>query len=177
VEVGLVSGTYFSTLGANAVIGRTFTPDDDRVPGGHAVTVISYRYWERRFGLAPDVVGRTLTLNGTTYTILGVTAPGFSGDWIGRPTSLWIPIAMQSQVMLERPGLLDNPNAPWVRIIARVKSGMTITQAQAAAQVLNQQILRDLAGDHPTPQTMQQIAKLRLALDPFRRSALRSNSL
>jgi predicted permease len=169
VGVGLVSGTYFSTLGASAAIGRTFTPDDDRVPGGHAVTVISYRYWERRFGLAPDVIGRTLTLNATTYTILGVTAPGFSGDWIGEPTSLWIPIAMQSQVMLERPGLLDNPNPPWVRVIARVKSGMTIAQAQAAAQVLNRQILRDLAGEHPTPEAMREIAKLRLNLDPAAR--------
>src|SRR5882762_7438750 len=124
---------------------------------------------DARFGREPAVVGRTLTLNGTTYTILGVTTPGFSGDWIGQPTSFWIPIAMQSQVMLERPGLLGNPNPPWVRIIARVKSGMTIAQALAAAQVLNQQILRDLAGEHPTPQTMQQIAKLRLDLDPAAR--------
>jgi len=110
--------------------------------------------WPRRYGdqlsllgapvwVAPDVVGRTLTLNGTTYTILGVTAAGILRRLDRTATSLWIPIAMQSQVMLERPGLLDNPNAPWVRIIARVKSGMTITQAQAAAQVLNQQILRD----------------------------------
>jgi predicted permease len=169
VGVGLVSGTYFSTLGANAILGRTLTPDDDRVPGGHAVAVVSYRYWERRFGLAPDVVGRTLTLNGTTYTILGVTAPGFSGDWIGEPTSLWIPIAMQSQVMLERPGLLDNPNPPWVRILARIKPGVTLNQAQSAVQVLNRQILLDLAGPNPTPFALREIAKLHLDVNPAAR--------
>jgi hypothetical protein len=64
------------------------------------VAVISYDYWQRRFAGAPDVTGRTFTLNQTTYNILGVTQKGFSGDWIGHPTDLWIPIAMQSQVML-----------------------------------------------------------------------------
>ena len=169
VGVGLVSGTYFSTMGANAFIGRTLTPDDDRVPGGHPVAVISYRYWERRFGREPGVVGRTLTLNGTTYTILGVTTPGFSGDWIGEPTSLWIPIAMQSQVMLERPGLLSNPNPPWVRILARMQPGVTLSRAQSATQVLNQQILRDLAGPNPTPYALREIAKLHLDVNPAAR--------
>src|SRR6266481_8007905 len=95
---------------------------------------------DARFGREPAVVGRTLTLNGTTYTILGVTAPGFSGDWIGQPTDFWIPIAMQSQVMLERPGLLNNQNAPWVRILARFKAGAKPQDAQAAAQLIFQQM-------------------------------------
>ena len=169
IGVGLVSGTYFSTMGANALIGRTLTTDDDRIPGGHPVAVISYRYWERRFGREPGVVGRTLTLNGTTYTILGVTAPGFSGDWIGEPTSLWIPIAMQSQVMLERPGLLSNPNPPWIRILARLHPGVTLSAAQSATQVLNQQILRDLAGPNPPPNTLREIGKLHLDVNPAAR--------
>jgi predicted permease len=169
VGVALVSGTYFSTMGATAMIGRTFTADDDRTPGGHPVAIISYRYWERRFGRQPDVVGRSLTLNGTTYTILGVTTPGFSGDWIGEPTSLWIPIAMQSQVMLERPGLLSNPNPPWIRILARIQPGVTLAEAQSAAQVLNHQILRDLAGPNPTPYALREIAKLHLDVNPAAR--------
>ncbi len=162
VGVALVSGTYFSTLGASVVIGRTFTADDDRVPGGHPVTVISDRYWKRRFAQAPDVTGRTLTLNGTTYTILGVTAAGFTGDWIGEPTDFWIPIAMQSQVMLERPGLLNNQNAPWVRILARFKAGVKPQEAQAAAQLIFQQMF---LGADPSPQALQQTAKIRLVLE------------
>src|SRR5712692_4143110 len=92
----MVSGGYFSMLGVNAVIGRNFTQDDDRIPGGHPVAVISYGYWKRRFALAPDVVGRTFTLNGTTYTILGVAPQRFAGDVVGQPTDLWIPIKSHS---------------------------------------------------------------------------------
>src|SRR5215467_8208747 len=85
VAVGMASGNYFSVLGVTPMIGRLFTADDDRVPGGHPVAVLSYDYWTHRFAAAPDVVGRTFTLNNTTYTILGVTPRGFSGDWVGRP--------------------------------------------------------------------------------------------
>src|SRR5258708_7969237 len=117
--VGLVSGNYFSTLGVNTVVGKTLTADDDHVPGGHPVTVISYEYWKRRFGLAPDVVGGTVTLNGVTYTVIGVTPAGFSGDWVGRSTDQWIPTAMEPQVLPERPDVLVSPIQGMMRIIAR----------------------------------------------------------
>src|SRR5215467_8752887 len=141
VLTGLISGNYFSTLGVNAVTGRVLTVDDDRVPGGHPVTVISYDYWKRRLGLASDVVGRTLKQNGVTYTIVGVTPPGFFGDWIGRPTDLWIPIAMAPHVNAERPDCLTNPNQTWVRIIGRLNPGTTLSQAQAASDVAWRQAL------------------------------------
>ncbi len=137
VRVGLASGDYFSTLGVQAVNGRTFTPDDDRAPGGHPVAVISYGYWERRFARAPDIVGRAFTLNGTTYTILGVTPRGFTGEWVGKPTDLWVPFMMAQQVMPEVPGLQRHPT----RVIARLKPGAPTHQAQAASQLLYQQLL------------------------------------
>src|SRR6185436_391382 len=99
VKIALVSGNYFSMLGVNTLLGRTLTPDDDRLPGGHPVAVISYGYWERRFGLSADALGRTLRLNGIAYTILGVTPRGFVGETVGSQNDIWIPIAMQSQVM------------------------------------------------------------------------------
>lgn len=133
VHVDLVSGTYFLTLGLQPAEGRLFTGDDDRVPGGHPVAVISYNYWLRRFSRGADVVGRAFALDGTTYRILGVAPEGFTGDWVERPTDIWIPIAMQSQVMLERPGLLTNPNPPWVRVVARMKPG--VAAGKAAAEV------------------------------------------
>jgi len=141
VLVGLVSGNYFSTLGVNTIVGRVLTADDDRVPGGHPVTVISYDYWKRRLGLASDVVGRTLKQNGVTYTIVGVTQPAFSGDWIGRPTDLWIPMAMAPQVNAEHADCLTTPNQTWVRIIARLSPGATLSQAQAASDIAWRQAL------------------------------------
>ena len=145
VRIGLVSGTYFSTLGVNAVVGRTLTADDDRVPGGHPVAVISYAYWKRSFALAAGVVNRTLMLNGTTYTILGVTAPGFSGDWVGQLTDVWIPVAMYAQVMSD-PGGLNNAI---VRVLARLKPGVAREQAQAAAQVADNNALASIPGITP----------------------------
>src|SRR5262245_41694369 len=91
-RVVVASGDYFvSTMGVEAAIGRTFTPDEDRAPGAAPVAVISDAYWERRFGRAGDVVGRTLTISGTVFTIIGVTPRGFSGEWTGRPADLWVP--------------------------------------------------------------------------------------
>src|SRR5689334_5729566 len=63
----LVSGSYFSVLGVQAIAGRTFTPEEDRVSGGDPVAVISYRYWKRQFGLDPATVGKSITLNGVPF--------------------------------------------------------------------------------------------------------------
>ena len=165
LRVNLVSGTYFPMLGVNAAIGRIITPSDDRVPGGHPVTVISYRYWERRFARAPDVVGRTLTLNNTTYTIVGIATKGFNGENITDPTDLWIPAAMESEVMPERPGLLANANAGWIRVIARLKPGISIQQAEPPLQVALQQYLREGAGSGATSQTLQNFAQQHITVD------------
>jgi hypothetical protein len=74
-RVALVSGNYFGMLGINARLGRVLTPDDDRVPGGQPVVVISDAYWERRFARSPEALGSTLALNGITYTIVGSHRP------------------------------------------------------------------------------------------------------
>jgi predicted permease len=166
VVVGLVSGSYFSMLGVKPSIGRLLTSDDDRILGGHPVTVISYNYWQRRFGGARDVPGRTLTFSNTTYTILGVAAKGFSGEAIASPTDLWIPMAMESQVIPDRPGLLTNQSSMWTHVIGRMQPGMTAQQAQPLMQVTFQQLLLERAGPGATPQTLQQLAEQRIQLEP-----------
>ncbi len=163
VVLGMASGNYFSNLGVQAALGRTFTPGDDRAPGGHPVAVISYGYWERRFARAVDVVGRTFTLNGVVYDIIGVTPKGFSGDWVGKPMDLWVPFMMASQVMPEVPG--GPPRFP-ARVTGRLKPGVTREQAQAAAQVLHQQILLEAAGPNPSPVLLKHIASWRIELVP-----------
>jgi predicted permease len=141
VRIGLVTGEYFSTLGVSALTGRALTPDDDGAPGAHPVAVISYQAWEHWYGLASDAVGRTLRIQNTTYTVVGVTPRAFAGEWVGKPVDLWIPTAMQVQVMPEVPNL-ERMN---VRVIARLKPGIAASQVQAAGQVVLVRYLEEQA--------------------------------
>src|SRR3989442_8717622 len=117
-EGQLVSGSYFSVLGVQAIAGRTFTPEEDRVPGGDPVAVISYRYWKRQFGLDPAAVGKSITLNGLPFTIIGVSAPRFDGVSVGDAQDIWVPMMMQAQVMNGRM-LLNDPQGWDFEIMAR----------------------------------------------------------
>jgi predicted permease len=162
LRVGIASGNYFSALGVQAALGRTFTLDDNRAPGAHPVAVISHNYWERRFARAADVIGRTLTLAGADYTIIGVASRGFTGEWVGRPIDLWVPFMMASQVMPEVPG--GPPRFPAL-IIARLQPGVTMAQAQAASQLIYQRGLIEEAGSNLTPQQRQFIAQRRIELE------------
>ena len=94
----LASGSFFDVLGVPAILGRTFTKADDVRGGGKdgPVVVISYGFWQRRFGGAADVVGRTLALNSATFTIIGVTTPDFSGVDQGRLYDVAVPIAVRT---------------------------------------------------------------------------------
>jgi predicted permease len=168
-RVALVSGNYFQMLGVTASQGRTLTPEDDRAPGGHPVALISDGFWERRLARAPIVLERKLILNGVQYSILGVTPPGFLGDWAGRPADIWIPMAMQSQVMIERPGLVGSPGDHdyWLRVVARLKSGVSREQAQAVVRVEQQRLLWGWwGGPKATAQMLRNIAERRLDLEP-----------
>ena len=79
----LVSGSYFPVLGVGAYIGRAFTPNDDRVPGGHPLVMLSYSYWQSRFASDRSIVGKTLVINGHNMTVIGVVQPGFDGVELG----------------------------------------------------------------------------------------------
>src|SRR5207244_5618313 len=92
VNAELVSGTYFSVLGVNTILGRAFTPEDDRVPLGHPLAMLTYDYWKRRFGGDPGIVGKNLIVNGHNVTVLGVVQPGFDGVELGYSTKVFIPI-------------------------------------------------------------------------------------
>ncbi len=98
-EGQLVSGSYFPFLGVDAIAGRTIGPEDDVNPNGHPVAVISHSYWERRFELDPSVLGRTIHLSGTPFTIIGVAPREFFGLEVGRAADILVPIMMQPTVM------------------------------------------------------------------------------
>ena len=94
VRVALASGNYFSTMGVGAGSGRLLSPSDDQT-GAAPVAVISEEYWTRRFQKSTEVVGRQLVFGTTSYEVIGVAAHGFAGEWVGRPTDVWIPFVWQ----------------------------------------------------------------------------------
>jgi predicted permease len=132
----LVSGTYFPELGVGAAIGRTFTPDDDRTPGGHPVAMLSHAYWQSRFAGDPSIVGKTLTVNGHNFTIVGVAQKGFQGVDLGSASQVFVPIMMRPQLMPLFNEQLDfnNRRSRWVNVFGRLKPGISRQQAQASLQ-------------------------------------------
>jgi predicted permease len=136
----LVTGNYFSLLGVGPYMGRTLTPDDDKVEGGHPVAVISYSMFRNRFNSDPSIVGTTLRLNEYPFTVVGVAPPGFHGQVVGDVQEVWIPMMMQAQVLRGRKWL-DDPEASWLTMMARLKPGVSISQAKANLNVVLQQAL------------------------------------
>lgn len=120
----LVSYNYFSVLGVPIALGRTFTPEEDGTPFQHPVTILSHGLWKRRFGGDPQVVGRTLDLNGQPYKVVGVAAEGFHG--LSDKADAWIPSSMPPG-----PVFVNSRRMRWLAVIARLKPGVTREQAQA----------------------------------------------
>jgi predicted permease len=140
VQGELVTGTFFPALGIQPVLGRLFTAAEDASPGGHPVAVLSFGYWQSRFGGARDVIGRTLSVNGHPYEIVGVVSAGFSGFDMGSPPQVYLPMTMQPKV---GPQWLDlnTRRFRWVQVFGRLNDGVTRQQAQAALQPLYRSIL------------------------------------
>jgi putative ABC transport system permease protein len=132
-EGQLVTGTYFPLLGVEAVVGRVIRDEDDRVPNGHPVAVLGYHYWKRRFGGDAAALGRTISLSGTAFTIIGVAPRDFFGLEVGRDADVFVPVMMQPAVMPASENLLDNPtlSVAWLTAIARLPRDRTPQQAAA----------------------------------------------
>jgi predicted permease len=165
-EARLVSGGFFETLGVRAALGRTLGLEDDRVPGGHPVVVLSHAFWTRHFGSNPNALGRPLRMNGTQYTILGVTPPDFQGATVGRPTDVWVPLAMQAELERGEPQLADR-NIMWVRIIGRLPPEVSPELATARTNDLFHRLLVAEAGTEVTPRGKLEIERLTTHLTPF----------
>jgi predicted permease len=143
VEGELVSGNYFQALGVKPALGRLFTPEeDDRVYKGHPVVVLSYQYWMSRFGGDPGVLGQKMIIDDYPMTVVGVSAPGFTGLDPARSPQVRVPIQMKP---LMTPGwdALGERRSQWIQIFARMKPGYTVASATASLQPLFMQILRD----------------------------------
>src|SRR6266853_1467892 len=136
----LVTGNYFQTLGVEALLGRTFTAAEDRIPGSDPVLVISYGYWQRRFSGDSSVIGRKVRLSNYSFTIIGVAPPRFFGEVVGDSPDLWAPMMMQPQLMPGR-NFLESANDAALLLIARLKPGVTVAQARANVNAVVKQAL------------------------------------
>jgi len=139
VQGEVVSGNFFSVLGVNAALGRVLTETDDQTPGAHPVAVISFNFWQRRFGADPQIVGQTISLNSYPFTIIGVTPQSFQGVEVGAAPDVRIPMMMDGQVR-PRPGtpIFEQRGSWWLSVMARLKPGVSIEQAQAATDTVFQ---------------------------------------
>ena len=164
-EMRLVSGNFFSTLGVNAARGRVITPDDNRVPGGHPVLVISHNYWKRRFGQDPDAVGSSLTLNDTVYEVIGVAPSGFYGLNVGWDVDGWIPLMMQEEVM-QRGAWLDDPDTRWLRMMGRLRPGVTLDQAGASSTQRLHRIFVEERGEGIAPDKKRELERVAIEVLP-----------
>lgn len=143
-----VSGNYFSVLQVPASAGRTFTEAEDRAPGADPVVVISDAYAQRRFGGTWAAVGRTLSINGVPFTVIGVTPRYFTGDLVGQRIDIWIPLMMQPVVMPHEP-LLTDRTASWLLLMGRLAPGVTIERARSEIRLLERRSLLDHETDDP----------------------------
>ncbi|MBA2302231.1 MAG: ABC transporter permease, partial [Acidobacteria bacterium] len=139
VDAEMVSWTFFQMLGARAVMGRTFTADEDAVPDQRPVAVISDALWRARFGASPDVFSRAVQLNDRAVTIVGIMAPGFSG--LSFDTDVWIPTAMIS--LTTAPSILQNRGSRWLTALTRVNHGVSVEAAQADLDTVAASLARD----------------------------------
>ncbi|MCZ2146745.1 MAG: ABC transporter permease [Bryobacterales bacterium] len=147
----VVSGNYFDVLGVGMTVGRGFLAEEDRTPLTHPVAVLNHGYWERRFGGAPDIVGRKLMINGHPFTVVGVAARGFQSVEVGKSPDVYLPVMMKAWITPDWDGMKDR-RTMWLQVFGRLKPGITAKQAEEALNVLTRPIWRmELAEMGPMP--------------------------
>jgi predicted permease len=159
----LVSGEFFPLLGVHAVIGRVFTPDEDRVRGANPIAVISHAFWQRQFAGDPGAIGKTLLVGRNGFRIIGVTPPEFQGALVGFPIDFWAPLTMQAALI---PGhdYLTPRDTLWLQVFGRLAPGVSRATAQAGVNVAFQQLLQGWAGSLPTPEERRRFVDQRIML-------------
>ena len=138
----LVSGNYFDVLGVQPFLGRYFTPEEDRTPGAYPLAVISYGCWQKRFASDRGIVGRALSLNGRTFTVIGVAPQGFNGTEVAYRPEIFVPMAMAHEV---EPGSnwLESRDSDNLFAVGRLKPGVTTAQAEKALAAITLQLAKE----------------------------------
>jgi len=148
VRLKMVSGGYFTVLGASPILGRVFTAADDGAPGSAPYAVLSYEFWQRRFAGSPAVLDSRIRFSKADLRVIGVAPPRFFGESVGDAPDFWVPLDMQPQVyptnrnmLADDPGRVDK--VMWLHVFGRLKPGISRPQAQANVDVVFKQIVAE----------------------------------
>jgi predicted permease len=164
-----VSGSYFPLLGLQPALGRLLGPPDDRVEGEALSVVLSYGYWQSDFGGDPGLIGRTLSVNGTPLTIVGVAPRGFHGTTVGTRANVFVPITFPSTDTQFALPEHDNRAYYWVHLFARLAAGSDRDEAAAAINSLYRGIVNEVEVPLLTDAREDQVERFRskmLVLEP-----------
>jgi predicted permease len=145
----MVSGNFFDGYGAGVFLGRPLAPRDDEA-GADPVAVITYRLWERYYNLDPQVLGQTLMIDNTGFTIVGVLPQRYRGPLHGDPTDFYVPLVTQTLLTSEQRRLEDTRRG-WIRIMGRLAPGANEARAVASLQVLFQRSLDQRPAEEERP--------------------------
>jgi predicted permease len=149
-EVNMVSGSYFTVLGVQPILGRAFTTDVDQPRDANPLAVISYNFWQSRFAGDRGVMGRKIRIRRTEFDIIGVTPPHFFGETIGFAPDVWVPLSMQTEIFPGEDWLSPEKNpmekTEWLQVIGRLKPGVSLAQAKASIELTFQQYLQSQLG-------------------------------
>lgn len=137
-----VSGEFFHHLGVNPLLGRTFTAQDDSQACGDPAAVLSHAFWQREFGGDPAALGRTLSLDGRPFPVIGVTPPSFFGVEVGRGYDVAIALCADALLAQDKKGRIPLPSAWWLSMMGRLKPGWTAERATAHLQTLSPGIMQ-----------------------------------
>jgi predicted permease len=138
----LVSGNYFEALGVPPALGRVFSLDDDRVPGGHPVVVLSHAYWTRHFAGDLSILNKSLLINNVEMTVVGVARARFSGAQVGKSPDVFVPLMMTPQMTLGQE-TLDGWNDYWLKVLARRRTGVSEPQLVASLNAAYHPLLEE----------------------------------
>ena len=164
-----VAGNFFEVIGVRPHLGRVLTADDDKPHNGSPVVVLQYDFWQSRFAGRREIVGSTIRLNGAPFTVVGVAAPGFGGTNAGLLTQMWVTVNTNNTLNPGAGKFLDDERFAWFYIVARLKPGITIEQAQAALNVFyDQRKKEELKGPYFSrfPDTRERFQRQSLMLIP-----------
>jgi predicted permease len=175
MQVQLVSGTYFPTLGVQAMRGRMLTDEDDRIEGGNPLAVVSDAWWKRSLASDPQVLNKRLKIGSTIFSIVGVAPPEFFGTKVGESPDIWIPLSMMREVPPGYGSYTDN-SADWLEIFGRLKPGVSAAEATTNVNLLFQQILLGFAGGSPSQKDLATLKQAHIELTSMARglSSLRA---
>ncbi|HSY80878.1 MAG TPA: ABC transporter permease [Gemmatimonadaceae bacterium] len=139
-----VSGSYFPVLGLRPAVGRLIAPSDDQAIAGSYVAVLDHAYWESQLASDPNVLGRTITVNGQDLTIIGIGPRGFGGTTLGTRPYVYVPITMRGVLTLGAAGFEQQRDFHWVYVFGRLAPGVSIGQARSGLNAVYGPILSDI---------------------------------